>query len=445
MKAIASKPAHNPIFLTVSFWVCWLIVLVMPVHAFVSTWLGTIIGPLWLFKSWKELLLGGLGLTGTIWLLSSAKRRQWLLGDRLLLLIGGYALMTLAVTAFNLRALPPDALLAGLAMNLRFPLIFAITYLAASRLRLDYQRTRHYVLHGMMWLGVILALAGMIQVFLLDRNFLTHFGYDKAATIAPYSMIDNNPAALRAFATLRGPNDYGAYLILPLLISLLLGMSQKRRYLVNAVVIAMAVFLSGSRSAWLGVLVAAMVMGLIVFGRRALRNKRVVASAIAGFVVGLGLVIAAATVPALRLAVFHSIPGDPSLTEGSTDNHWRAIADGLARVAVQPLGHGAGYAGPASYYGPTARISENYYVQLAEETGLAGLALFVAMFGTILHRLYRLRPDTLAIVLFSAGVGISFIGFWLHVWSDDPLSLTYFMLAGLVLGVAGRSNRLRSL
>ena len=51
-------------------------------------------------------------------------------------------------------------------------------------------------------------------------DFLTHFGYNKDTTIAPYDLIDANPNAPRAFATLRGPNDYGAYLILPLVIVL---------------------------------------------------------------------------------------------------------------------------------------------------------------------------------------------------------------------------------
>ena len=36
------------------------IVALMPVHAFVSTWLGTMIGPLLVWKSWKEILLAAI-------------------------------------------------------------------------------------------------------------------------------------------------------------------------------------------------------------------------------------------------------------------------------------------------------------------------------------------------------------------------------------------------
>ena len=291
-----------------------------------------------------------------------------------------------------------------------------------------------------MWLGVVLSILGLIQVLLLDANFLSQFGYNKETTIAPYVLIDENPNALRAFATMRGPNDYAAFLILPILISLLLGSLQKRRYIVLAIPMIMALFVSGSRSAWIGLLVSSLAMGAVIFGRHVLKSRKVVLAGIAGFLVGLGIVVAALTVPALRLAIFHSSPGDSSLTEGSTDNHWNATWQGVQRVMANPLGHGVGYAGPASYYGESAHISENYYVQIAEEVGIVGLLLFVAIIAVIFKRLYDLRPDSLAVVILCAGVGISVIAFWLHVWSDDPLSLTYFMLAGIVVGATSRQS-----
>lgn len=426
-------------FLTVSYVVVWSIVLLLPLHAFLSTWLGTSIGPLWLFKSWKEIVLFSLALLGIVWVLVSAERRRQIFGDRLLQLIGLYALVTLAVTCFHARDIGFGAMWAGIAMNLRFPLMLAVTYIIGKYLRFDYGTVRHRVLHGLMWVGLGLAVLGILQVFVVDKNMLTQFGYDKSATIAPYVVIDDNPTALRAFATLRGPNDYGAFLILPTLVVVILGVLQRRRYLLILPVLLIAIVLSGSRSAWLGLLIGVAVMGIIIFGRHVLKNRKVMWAAVGGFAVGLLLVVASLSIPAVRLAIFHSSPGDHSLTEGSTDNHWRATWAGLQRVAHNPLGGGAGSSGPASYYGDHPKISENYYVQIAEETGVLGLAVFTAIMALVARRLYTLRPDTLAVTLLSAGAGVSAIGFWLHVWSDDPLALTYAMLVGIVLGVAARA------
>lgn len=66
--------------------------------------------------------------------------------------------------------------------------------------------------------------------------------------------------------------------------------------------------------------------------------------------------------------------------------------------------------------------------------GVIGLVLWVLIFVTVMYRLWQRRQDWLATALFASGVGLSAIGFWLHVWSDDPLSLTWWALTGIVLG-----------
>lgn len=440
MKETAVKLWKQSKFLTVCLILVTLIVLLMPLHAFLSTWLGTAIGPLWAFKSWKEIVIGLLSLGGFIWVLINGERRHRILRDKFVLLVGAYVVLTLIVTWAQHAHLSSSALAAGLGMNLRFPLIFLIAYLTASELALPYGTLRHYALHGLMWVGAALAVLGILQVTIVPPTFLEQFGYDKATTIAPYVLIDDNPSALRAFATLRGPNDFAAFLIVPILISFLLGVMQKRRYIAPGVIMLAALVLSSSRSAWVGTLVAVGVMLLVVFGRHVLKNKKAILAITAGFVVGLAVVVASFSIPQLRLAVFHSSPGDSSLTEGSTDNHWKAGWDGVKRVVAAPLGNGAGSAGPASYYGDTPRISENYYIQIAEEVGIIGLGIFLGFIGLVFARLYAARPDTLAVVLFSAGIGLLVVGLWLHVWSDDPLGLTFFALAGMVVGATAKKH-----
>ena len=150
---------------------------------------------------------------------------------------------------------------------------------------------------------------------------------------------------------------------------------------------------------------------------------------------GASLLYAAVTVPALRMAVFHSSPGDPSLTEGSTDNHIAATTQGVERVVDEPLGCGPGCAGPASYYGDEPQISENYLVQIAEETGVIGLGLFSALIWITGLMLYRARElKTMRWALLASLAGYAVIGMLLHVWADDPVSITWWLLAGAVLG-----------
>jgi len=399
---------------------------VLPFHAFLSTWYGTLIGPLWLWKSWKEIVLGVGSLLVLGWLIRH-KQLGIVMRDWLVLLLCTSAGFVIIVTLGGEAEL--DAKLAGLAMDLRYIVIFALGLMVARfapKLRtLWLRRTPRLLLIG----GLVLATLGVLQVTIMPLNFLERFGYDKETTIAPYILIDDNERAPRAFATLRGPNDYGAYLILPLVVALAYLVKIRDKLLISLSLVA-GLGASASRSAWLAALAAVATIAVAV---KQVSVKRIVLIGSASIVLLLGLFVAAVSVPSVRLAIFHSSPGDSSLTEGSTDAHWGATMGGIDRVIDDPMGCGAGCAGPASYYDDTPRISENYYVQIAETYGVVGLALWVAIFTGVMVRLWK-HDERLSAVLFASGVGLSAIGFWLHVWADDPISLTWWCLAGIVIG-----------
>ena len=259
-------------------------------------------------------------------------------------------------------------------------------------------------------------------------------------TIAPYTLIDDNPELLRAFATLRGPNDFGAFLILPLLLSV--AYFKKRPWLAGASsgLIVWALLLSSSRSAWLGALAALGVGGLLLSGKH-VSKKQLIASFVGVCVAGVIALYAAVSVPALRMAIFHSSPGDSSLTEGSTDDHIEATASGVARVIDDPVGCGVGCAGPASYYGDEPRISESYVVQIAEESGIIGFMAFTVLMVVIASQLLKARSHrVLSKALFAALCGYVVVGLLLHVWADDPLTITWWTLAGAILGYNSRNS-----
>jgi hypothetical protein len=99
-----------------------------------------------------------------------------------------------------------------------------------------------------------------------------------------------------------------------------------------------------------------------------------------------------------------------------------------------PLGGGVGSAGPASAHNNhPAKIAENYFIQVGQETGLEGLSVFIAINIIVGVRLWRKRQDKLAVLLLVSLFGITFINMLSHAWADDTLSLLWWGLAGIVL------------
>ncbi len=410
-----------------------LVLVLMPLHAFLSTWGGTAIGPLWLWKSWKEILLLMLvGLT-VCWLVSKPKIIKKLSRNPLIILVTTYVALHLILLIIFADENNQDAAAAGLAMNLRYLGAASLAYLLFAFGNLQKQwieRALWFVLIA----GLILAVLGIVQVFLLPADYLVMFGYSDS-TISPAVLIDNQPDLLRAFATLRGPNDFGAFLILPFIVTI----AWFKRFplwvsISILTVISWAVILSSSRSAVVGLAVAVASYGLLVTGKR-LSYKTVTIVMSSLIVVSIIGLYASLNIAVVRQAIFHSSPGDSSLTEGSTDKHIQATVGGIVRVVEDPLGCGVGCAGPASYYGPDPRISENYIVQIAEEIGVIGVVLFLSIVGLVGYKLFRSQDHTEAsTILLSALLGYIAIAMLLHVWSDDPLSITWWLLAGAVIG-----------
>ncbi len=412
------------------------IIMILPLHPFVSTWGGVIVGPLLVWKSWKELVLLAVFAVLVVWGARQGKLRS-LFKDRVIQLVTVYTLFALMIT-FAMGYIQSTSV-AGIGMGLRYLLIFAMMYGIAQYLVVS-DRMRERLFKVIAVWGIVLALLGIIQVFMLPGDFLAHFGYVKDVTIAPTTTIDSNDAAKRAFATLRGPNDYGAYMILPLIIALS-GMLSRNLGVVVALLSSFAIVLSGSRSAWLGAAVALTTYIVMTRGINIVRHRYFKPALVAAVIVMTGFAYASVNFAPLRLAVFHSSPGDSHLFEGSNDAHIQSTTNGIRRVMANPLGCGLGCAGPASYYGNEPRISENYYVQIAEEVGVVGLSIWLAIFVVIMRRLWRVRHEYAAQILFASGAGFAIIGFLLHVWADDPLSLTWWGLAGLVSGTHAYQSR----
>jgi hypothetical protein len=416
-------------------WAGIALVAYMPVHALVSTWGGTAIGPLWAWKAWPDVAVVALSLVILGWIIA---RRIFVqtMAQRLLWPVMVYGGVLVVAALLHGGGMVSDAVLAGLAMDGRYPLLFFALYIAA----LHQPTVAHLALKtgllATVYGAAAVAVMGVAQVTVLPSDFLALFGYDKAQTIAPYVLVDDNPDVRRAFATLRGPNDFGAYLVVGLVAAIAL---RPRLWRWCVAIMGAGLAVSYSRSAWLGAVAALLVVVMAATSR--LRVTRRMVYGFAGVLVALLLMAAASVaIPQVRLAVFHSSPGDSSLVEGSTDAHWRATSAGVWRVIADPLGCGPGCAGPASYYGPAPRISENYYVQIAEELGVIGLVVWLWMFGAIAVRLYLLRAYAPARIMVASGAGLAIIGVLLHVWADQPLAIVWWGLAAVACAHIARTR-----
>lgn len=415
-----------------------IIFVVMPFHAFLSTWGGTHIGPLWAWKSWKEFVVFAEALLVGGWLLMHPRLRRHVFRDRLWRSVIVLVVCVLVWAVLFTQPQTTRATWVGIGFDLRYWVVFFLAYCLARYGQRDAHQWVVRATRFVAYSGVVLALLGSVQVALLPREALAQFGYERGVTIAPYMTIDEkSPDIIRAFATTRGPNDYGAYLVIALAAAASLSYSWQIRLLMMAG-ISTGIVLSQSRSAMLAALVAWGVYAFMHIGTRV--RKYIIPLLASVLVIGLAGIFAVLNSPTARLLLFHSSPHDTHLTEGNIDGHSEAVTSTLQRIVNQPLGCGPGCSGPASYYGPSPRISENYYLQLAEQYGIAGLLVWLCAALLVVRRLRR-QPVTVASTwLVAAFAGLSAIGLLLHVWVDDAVAITWWLLAGATIGYSGTEH-----
>lgn len=120
----------------------------------------------------------------------------------------------------------------------------------------------------------------------------------------------------------------------------------------------------------------------------------------------------------------------------SNQNRTSALESGIHDVLHDPFGRGPGTAGPASVHNNhPARIAENYFLQIGQEVGWLGLALFLTINILLAKELWHRRdePDRLALTLIVSLAGLTFVNMLSHAWADDTLAYIWWGLAGIAL------------
>jgi len=410
------------------------ILMLVPFHAFFTTWFASTTGHYTIWRLWDEgLLVIGIGLVA--WILYQ-QRRLWqaFRNQRLLWLIGGYILLEIlmGLLAFMKQEVNFKALGYGLIVNLRFLLFFVVCLVVAAQSGWIKQHWQKLFLVP----AVIVVAFGLLQHFVLPYDFLRHFGYS-LSTIPPYETINQNLHYIRVISTLRGANPLGAYLIIVVSALSVMIVKQKNNhwrlaYSILLIGSLITLFYSYSRGAWVGA-------GLSIVLVLASNIKR--PQKLRWLAAGLGMVIIIIGLSLFMLrhtsqlqdTIFHTDRSHSAPTT-SNEGHASGLKNGLHDVLHQPLGRGPGTAGPASVYNNhPARIAENYFVQVAQEVGWLGLILFILINWLVAKNLWLERHDPLALTLLAALIGITFVNLLSHAWVDDTLSYLWWGLAGVAL------------
>lgn len=407
------------------------LLITMPFYAFISVFTTSFIGHYTFVRLYKEFILLFLTVVGVYLIISDKKLRKQFFSNTVIKLIVVFAIIVLVsgFVAKYFNQVTTKSLEFGLIVDLRFFLVFSVSYLTGLKIKLSDNQLIKYIF----WPAMIVIVFAIVQFFFLPHNFLSHFGYN-SHTIQPFQTINSNSNFVRVISFLRGSNPLGAYLILPITLLAVLFYDSKKKPLIviSALLAIMALIFSFSRSAWLGTALAVFLVFYLKLPTNRLR--KIVIMVLIGLVVlfGLSLVVFGNNTTYQNL-VFHYSSHSAAATS-SDGNHLKALDIGLIHVLQNPLGSGTGTAGPASIYNlKPAVISENYFLQIGIEQGWFGLFIFLLILIYVLCGLWQNKKSQLSLILFCALLGICLVNLFLPEFTDDTISYVLWIPIGLSL------------
>jgi hypothetical protein len=411
---------------------CAVILIGVPFHALLTAWFGAQFGYFDAIRLWKEAIL--LVLAGVCVYLTarhSALRRD-LKKNRLAQALLAFIAFIIIVAVAGVLAgnVSPLAALYGIIIDTRAFAFLLILLIAGHLAPLPFTRRRWILIPA-----AIVITFGLLQMFVLPANYLTHFGYG-ANTLPAFQPVDNKPSLVRIQSTLRGPNPLGAYLV-PIIMSFvaLALVSKKRRVMASFGILAGLVVLYGSysRSA-----IAGLALALWLFAYWSITNSRtknIYLAISAGLVVMTGFIgFGLRNNDSFQNVAFHTNEKSTSAVS-SNSARLSALESGVKDILHNPLGKGVGSAGPASVRNKSgsSRISENYFIQIGQEAGVVGLMLFVAILGAIGRVLYHKRSDVLIRATLASMAGLVLVNMVSHAFADDTLAYVFFAMLGYSL------------
>jgi hypothetical protein len=415
-------------------WLIYGLLAYMPLHVFLSQSLSLVTGGLSVWKLWKDVVICLAALILVLFMRKKIIENSHL---RLILVLTAIYAILHAMLYLILKDTTIDVAALASVYNLR---PFLLLLIGVEAVLIAPQLTSSKVFKFALIVSTVIAAIGIVQYF-LPADFLSHFGYSESRGAKPNFLIDNKADLFRIMSTLREPNSFGAFLVLPLLVLTRQLLKDRNKLLFGGLFLlhALALILTFSRSAWLTFFISE--LALVVF----LYKERLIPYLKKFWLVGaLVLVVMMGGIFVLRdqyfvqNVVFHG--DENTVGADSSKKHLSSIETGTDAIIKRPLGHGPGTAGPVSVHTDKPFITENYYLQLGYEVGVIGLILFLAVCVIVFLLLFRL-PAWQAKVLAASFIGYAVCNLFLHTWANEAVATQWWLLAGVVIGSASVDRR----
>lgn len=436
MQIVLSKTAD--LSAKIRWWLLMVLVVAAPFHAFLITWLKSAeifgggaplsgAGILFLISGWREIFV-----VTIVFLIIAELVISYILHSTFYIHFDSLDFLILLYTALSLIWFFIQQNTTQWFWGFRYD-ILPFLFLFFVR-RANWGKVSWLIRATLISAAVVLVF-GLLQATILPQNFLENFGYGKyqgeyvaGAPIAACQYLEHTQTVCRATSFFGGPTRYGTYLLLiiGLLLPFIFSQGKFKKFALALLALAIInIFLTYSRSIWIGTSAAAFATAFILMARTKCSARSI----------GMGIIaIFTAIFIAGTALVFSNIDLKTVLIRASsTSAHSQLLKEGIQKIIKNPLGYGLGTAGPASVHFEKF-LPENWYLQIGLEMGIAGLVLFLGILFLLFKNLLtsaRADIDAKKLGLFFALLAVAIAGLFTHSFEETTTVLILFGFIGI--------------
>jgi O-antigen ligase len=382
----------------------------LPFHAFLVTMIGVDA-----LAFWKELAVLAIFFFGLLAL--DKKDFKFLLNNKFIWLVIAY----MAYTTLSLLW-APDISFARISYGLRYDLAFLGVLLAGMTLKkVNLEELLKWTFFG----GTLALIFGLFLHLVVGPENFTMFGYRNAWSnfgigegLAFCQKIENQDLC-RFQGTFSGPNQAAFYILMYLPLAAYFFKKYRALSWIGIPVALVALVLTFSRSAWIGLMLIS-VLYLAIVNKKWLRQN----AHQLGILAFAGIVF---------MLILYAATPDTLIRPESTLEHFTKWIDGIKAFSQSPIwGLGVGEAGPATRALGSPFITESWFLQVAVHGGIIGFGMFVWIYLWLMWELYS-HNSKRSMVLFLALVAMLTPLNLLHAFEDSSTTYSLFLLIGAYL------------
>jgi O-antigen/teichoic acid export membrane protein len=320
------------------------------------------------------------------------------------------------------------------ARSMLEPFVF---WLAVYLARPDARRIQQMV-SGLIVVATISSLFAIFQHFFW-KSFYLAYDYNGATTWAGGNFYAVGLNVDRSSAFMALPQEFGAYLMLAIALTVSwLVATRRARLFVPLIIMVGGLLVTFQRSSWIGTVVALLVFLWLAIQTRRWRHPLLVVG-----LVGAVLAVVAVIVVA-RIDVAQMLSATLTLNDPSAHAHYTELFnDGPRLIGANPFGLGTGMSGvrTESFTANLGQFyNETFYWTVAAQWGIPGLLLVVAFLVALVARARRLALDPrageltrrlgAAVAATTTGMLVASVTF--NQWQLPTFAYTFGLVCGLL-------------